>query len=168
MRKQPKLYDSTFYRFIVALGIIALTQKRYYIIIVYVIAVLYHIILSQLHWQFLIKNLYIGILFNVICEVMSLSSCRYLAEKEIVRARAGQKQLYPNGIPECGTDALRFALCSYLTQVLIHQYHISCYSKLHYRWMKQIIECLVIIIWVLMNKLPSADDRKLNHSVSFI
>ena len=42
---------------------------------------------------------------------------RYLAEKELTRARAGQKKLYPNGIPECGTDALRFALCSYLTQV---------------------------------------------------
>src|SRR5262249_14116650 len=24
----------------------------------------------------------------------------------------GQKQLFPNGIPECGTDALRYTLCS--------------------------------------------------------
>jgi valyl-tRNA synthetase len=23
---------------------------------------------------------------------------------------------FPNGIPECGTDALRFALCSYMVQ----------------------------------------------------
>ncbi|CAB4067286.1 VARS [Lepeophtheirus salmonis] len=39
-----------------------------------------------------------------------------LDPKEIARAQAGQKQDYPNGIPECGTDALRFALCSYTAQ----------------------------------------------------
>jgi valyl-tRNA synthetase len=27
-----------------------------------------------------------------------------------------QKADYPSGIPECGTDALRFALCSYSSQ----------------------------------------------------
>ena len=36
--------------------------------------------------------------------------------KEIVKAKAGQKADYPNGIPECGTDALRFALCAYTSQ----------------------------------------------------
>lgn len=39
-----------------------------------------------------------------------------LDPKEIDKAKAGQKQDFPNGIPECGTDAMRFALCSYLTQ----------------------------------------------------
>ncbi|XP_058834908.1 valine--tRNA ligase [Topomyia yanbarensis] len=39
-----------------------------------------------------------------------------LDPREIERAKAGQKQDYPNGIPECGTDAMRFALCSYMTQ----------------------------------------------------
>lgn len=39
-----------------------------------------------------------------------------LDPKEIEKAKSGQKQDYPNGIPECGTDAMRFALCSYLTQ----------------------------------------------------
>lgn len=39
-----------------------------------------------------------------------------LDPKEIEKAKAGQKQDYPNGIPECGVDAMRFALCSYLTQ----------------------------------------------------
>lgn len=39
-----------------------------------------------------------------------------LDPKEIDKAKAGQKQDYPNGIPECGTDALRFALCSYMSQ----------------------------------------------------
>lgn len=39
-----------------------------------------------------------------------------LDEKEIGRAVAGQKADFPNGIPECGTDAMRFALCSYNTQ----------------------------------------------------
>jgi len=36
-----------------------------------------------------------------------------LDEKEISKAKAGQKKDFPKGIPQCGTDALRFALCSY-------------------------------------------------------
>lgn len=39
-----------------------------------------------------------------------------LDKREIEKAKAGQKQDFPNGIPECGSDALRFALCSYITQ----------------------------------------------------
>lgn len=39
-----------------------------------------------------------------------------LDPKEIEKAKEGQKQDYPNGIPECGTDALRFALCAYVSQ----------------------------------------------------
>ncbi|CAH0715283.1 unnamed protein product, partial [Brenthis ino] len=35
-----------------------------------------------------------------------------LDPREVEKARQGQKQDYPNGIPECGTDALRFALCA--------------------------------------------------------
>ncbi|XP_048478655.1 valine--tRNA ligase isoform X1 [Plutella xylostella] len=35
-----------------------------------------------------------------------------LDPKELSRALAGQKEDFPNGIPECGTDALRFALCA--------------------------------------------------------
>uniref|UniRef100_A0A673LLA7 Valine--tRNA ligase n=1 Tax=Sinocyclocheilus rhinocerous TaxID=307959 RepID=A0A673LLA7_9TELE len=35
---------------------------------------------------------------------------------EIEKARQGQKSDYPSGIPECGTDALRFALCAYTSQ----------------------------------------------------
>ncbi|KAE8214723.1 hypothetical protein CF327_g1893 [Tilletia walkeri] len=36
-----------------------------------------------------------------------------LEEKEITKAMAGQKKDFPKGIPQCGTDALRFALCAY-------------------------------------------------------
>ena len=39
-----------------------------------------------------------------------------MALKEIERAKASQKEDYPNGIPECGADALRFALCAYTSQ----------------------------------------------------
>ncbi|XKL60308.1 hypothetical protein PGB90_001324 [Kerria lacca] len=39
-----------------------------------------------------------------------------LDPKEIEKAIVGQKRDYPNGIPECGTDALRFALCAYMSQ----------------------------------------------------
>ncbi|CAN3375512.1 hypothetical protein DIURU_005750 [Diutina rugosa] len=38
-----------------------------------------------------------------------------LDPRELKKAMEGQKQSYPNGIPECGTDALRFALCAYST-----------------------------------------------------
>ncbi|KAJ3035387.1 hypothetical protein HDV00_004032 [Rhizophlyctis rosea] len=36
-----------------------------------------------------------------------------LDPREVVKAKAGQKQDFPNGIPKCGTDALRFALLAY-------------------------------------------------------
>lgn len=36
-----------------------------------------------------------------------------LDPREIEKAIAGQKADFPNGIPECGSDALRFALCAY-------------------------------------------------------
>nr|XP_019013438.1 valine-tRNA ligase [Kwoniella pini CBS 10737]OCF52219.1 valine-tRNA ligase [Kwoniella pini CBS 10737] len=36
-----------------------------------------------------------------------------LPEKEIVKAEEGQKKLFPKGMPQCGTDALRFTLCNY-------------------------------------------------------
>ncbi|KAI5477054.1 valyl-tRNA synthetase [Pseudohyphozyma bogoriensis] len=36
-----------------------------------------------------------------------------LVEKEIALAEKGQKKDFPNGIPQCGTDALRFALANY-------------------------------------------------------
>ena len=39
-----------------------------------------------------------------------------LDPKEISIAKEGQKAQFPNGIPECGTDALRFALCAYTSQ----------------------------------------------------
>ncbi|XP_041978803.1 valine--tRNA ligase isoform X2 [Aricia agestis] len=35
-----------------------------------------------------------------------------LDPREIEKAKAGQARDYPNGIPECGTDALKFALCA--------------------------------------------------------
>merc|ERR1719180_673771 len=39
-----------------------------------------------------------------------------LDPREVERAKAGQAADYPNGIPECGTDALRFGLCAYTAQ----------------------------------------------------
>lgn len=54
--------------------------------------------------------------------ILSLQKLHALLEKgnldpkEIATAKAGQKEDYPNGIPECGTDALRFALCAYTAQ----------------------------------------------------
>jgi valyl-tRNA synthetase len=42
-----------------------------------------------------------------------------LDEKEISKAKAGQKKDYPNGIPQCGADALRFTLCAYTTSGML-------------------------------------------------
>lgn len=39
-----------------------------------------------------------------------------LPPKEIEKAKEGQKLDFPNGIPECGTDALRFGLLAYTVQ----------------------------------------------------
>eukprot|EP00026_Physarum_polycephalum_P001453 Phypoly_transcript_01455.p1 GENE.Phypoly_transcript_01455~~Phypoly_transcript_01455.p1 ORF type:complete len:1115 (+),score=189.55 Phypoly_transcript_01455:428-3346(+) len=39
-----------------------------------------------------------------------------LDPKEVAKATEGQKADFPNGIAECGTDALRFALCAYTAQ----------------------------------------------------
>eukprot|EP00262_Sarcandra_glabra_P008440 TRINITY_DN2196_c1_g1_i2.p1 TRINITY_DN2196_c1_g1~~TRINITY_DN2196_c1_g1_i2.p1 ORF type:complete len:1056 (+),score=239.90 TRINITY_DN2196_c1_g1_i2:303-3470(+) len=39
-----------------------------------------------------------------------------LDRNELLVAKEGQKKDFPNGIPECGTDALRFALVSYTAQ----------------------------------------------------
>ncbi|KAF8257302.1 tRNA synthetases class I-domain-containing protein [Lactarius quietus] len=36
-----------------------------------------------------------------------------LEPTEIEKAKVGQKKDFPKGIPQCGTDALRFALCAY-------------------------------------------------------
>lgn len=41
------------------------------------------------------------------------SKAGVIPEKELKNAIRNQKQMFPNGIPKCGTDALRFTLCSY-------------------------------------------------------
>jgi len=38
-----------------------------------------------------------------------------LDAKEVARAKTDQKKAFPGGIPECGTDALRFGLCGLVT-----------------------------------------------------
>ena len=48
-----------------------------------------------------------------------------LDPKELDVAKAGQKLDFPNGIAECGADALRFALVSYTAQV--HASHIDMF-----------------------------------------
>lgn len=40
-----------------------------------------------------------------------------LDPKEVARAMDTQRMDFPEGIEECGTDALRFALVAYTTQV---------------------------------------------------
>lgn len=42
-----------------------------------------------------------------------------LDDKEVKRAKETQMTDFPDGIEECGTDALRFALVAYTTQVCV-------------------------------------------------
>jgi len=42
-----------------------------------------------------------------------------LSAAEVQKATAGQKEDFPDGIEECGTDALRFALVAYTSQVCL-------------------------------------------------
>jgi valyl-tRNA synthetase len=39
-----------------------------------------------------------------------------LDPREVEKAKKGQKEQFPSGIPECGADALRFALLAYMSQ----------------------------------------------------
>lgn len=43
-----------------------------------------------------------------------------LSSAEVQKAAEGQKEDFPDGIEECGTDALRFALVAYTSQVIPH------------------------------------------------
>lgn len=47
-----------------------------------------------------------------------------LDRKELAIAKEGQVKDFPNGIPECGADALRFALVTYTAQVCYHTTHV--------------------------------------------
>jgi valyl-tRNA synthetase len=44
-----------------------------------------------------------------------------LDEKELMKAKDGQKKDFPKGIPQCGTDALRFTLCNYTAACKLFQ-----------------------------------------------
>lgn len=46
-----------------------------------------------------------------------------LDEKELEVASKTQKEMFPNGIPECGADALRFSLINYTTGGTDFIYH---------------------------------------------
>ena len=50
-----------------------------------------------------------------------------LDPREVEKAKAGQSTDFPDGIEECGTDALRFALVAYTSQVT----SMSTRSSLH-------------------------------------
>lgn len=55
-----------------------------------------------------------------------------LDPREVVKAEQGQKISFPNGIPECGTDGLRFALCAYTTggrDINLDIYRVEGYRK---------------------------------------
>lgn len=46
-----------------------------------------------------------------------------LSDAELKKALVGQKKMFPQGIPVCGVDALRFTLCSHN---LKRKFYTSC------------------------------------------
>lgn len=46
-----------------------------------------------------------------------------LSDAELKKALVGQKKMFPQGIPACGVDALRFTLCSHNPK---RKFHTSC------------------------------------------
>lgn len=55
-----------------------------------------------------------------------------LDPNEVKRASEGQAMSFPNGIPECGTDALRFAMCAYTSggrDINLDIYRVEGYRK---------------------------------------
>lgn len=52
-----------------------------------------------------------------------------LDQNELEKAKKDQIKDFPNGIPECGADALRIALVSYTAQVLFYT-HLTDFSSL--------------------------------------
>ncbi len=81
-----------------------------------------HAIIRDAHGRKMSKSL--GNIINPV-DVIEGSSLKNLQDqllqynldpKELDKAVKGQQEDYPSGIPECGTDALRFALCAYTAQ----------------------------------------------------
>ena len=60
-----------------------------------------------------------------------------LDPRELKRAQAAQSADFPDGIEQCGTDALRFALVSYTTQVGSQSVHLHCRMVGH--WLMSVI-----------------------------
>lgn len=81
-----------------------------------------HAIIRDAHGRKMSKSLGniidpLDVIYGTTLENLNKQLAQYnLDPKEVDKAIQGQKEDYPQGIPECGTDALRFALCAYTAQ----------------------------------------------------
>jgi valyl-tRNA synthetase len=64
-----------------------------------------------------------GVTLDQLKEQLRMSN---LDPKEYERAQRGLHDDYPTGIPECGTDALRFAFCAYANQGIFIELTHAC------------------------------------------
>ena len=55
----------------------------------------------------------LDIVYGLSLEAMQAKLEQTLDRTQIAKVKAVQKKEFPNGIPQCGADALRFALCAY-------------------------------------------------------
>ncbi len=64
-----------------------------------------------------------------------------LDPREVEKAKTIQKEDFPEGIEECGTDALRFALISYTSQVTALSAALVSITAQYY-WIRGIWSCM--------------------------
>jgi len=93
-------------------------MKRFFKINYFLFIIIHHLKIYFVHYLIVFINNILNYfeLFFCFQDLQKQLSDSNLDPKELERAREGQKRDYPQGIPECGTDALRFALCAYTTQ----------------------------------------------------
>ena len=85
----------------------------YSILHIYIYSIFYCCVLQELHATLENSNLDARELENARAGQVTNITTIPVA---IVHSMSIQKADYPDGIPECGTDALRFALCAYTAQ----------------------------------------------------
>ena len=98
-----------------------------------------------------------------------------LAEAEIARAEADQKENFPDGIKECGTDALRLTLLQYQQQVITSSHQSAdcwLHQQRHQSWQlclsckAPIASCTILQTSYTVHSFPLT-NHQIAHAMAF-